>query len=670
MVHAPPALVLLALTQVPLGTGRTPDGPPLVYEPPKAPRSTVLRRSLPVPGLGPRLAARIREGGPARRYRFIARGLGKSDVEAHGGVVTAEVGPILGGLLSGRALRLLAPRAELVEAPQRLRPLLDVSRVDIHADQPDRGDGFTSRYRGAGTIIAAYDSGIDLTHPDLRQLDGPSRVVALWDQDLVGSPPPGRIEGHVCDRDVLMRDACPSRDLTGHGTHVMSIAASGGPGYRGIAPEAEIAMARSSTYALFLETLSWFESVAAEEEKPLVVNVSLGGHEGPHDGTSLEAQAIDALDHLVVAAAGNDGLLPVHAMSRFEQQDEALIALRFPVLPEERDRRAIVEIWGDVGLPLSAQAAVMAPGAEPLTETPTVAVGSPGMTVLLTTGTATIGEAILDAEADFNAFNGQPHIRLELTLFDWADAPGGPGYAVVRIRAEGRVDVWVDTPPTEPAPVRFDREQVLEADNQILGDADHTISDPATAVSAIAVAAYTTRTEFVNERGDPSMVGGVVGDIASFTSWGPTISPATTGPKPDLAAPGHLVVGARSKDAPEDATTSVSPLYRAGAGTSLAAPHVAGVAALLLGAKPDLDKEELKRLILESAVRDGQVEDSLDPRWGAGRVDAAAALATVAEADEGCGCRAAGPSQLSDIAGALGLLLALGLSRRRKRRLP
>lgn len=658
------------LGQIPLGTGRAPDAPPLVPVQAK-PQARILRRSAPVPGLGPRLAARIREGGPDRRYRFVARGLAEDDVRAHGGVVTARIGPIISGRLSGHGLRALAPRAELVEAPQPLHPLLDKSRVDIRADEPDRGDGFTSRHRGAGVIIAAYDSGIDLSHPDLRQLDGPSRVVALWDQDLVGTPPVGKVDGHLCTKDVLMRDACPSRDVTGHGTHVMSVAASGGPEYRGIAPEAEIAMARSSTYALFLDSLSWFETVAAEEEKPLVVNVSLGGHEGPHDGTSLEAQAIDALDHLVVAAAGNDGLLPVHAMHRFEGE-EAVIALRFPVLPADQDRRAIVEIWGDVGLPLSTQAAVMTPGGETLTETPTVAIGSPGMTVRLLTGTATLGEALLDPEADFNAFNGQPHIRLELSLFDWADAPGGPGYAVVRIVAEGRVDLWVDTPPTEPAPVRFDREMVLDLDNQVLGDADHTISDPATAVSAIAVAAYTTRTEFVNEAGNPSTVGGTIGDIASFTSWGPTISPATTGPKPDLAAPGHVVIGARSQDAPEDEATSVSPLYRAGAGTSLAAPHVAGVAALLLDANPELDKEELKRLILGSAVRDEQVEGSLDPRWGAGRVDAAAALATVAEVEEGCGCRAPGRGSLSDIWVDGGLLLVFGWlwrQRRRKRHL-
>jgi subtilisin family serine protease len=645
----------------PVGTNPATDDPIVVAVPP--PMHRTVNTSPAIPGLGPRLARRIREGGLDRTYRFIARDLPRSAVEAAGGVVTSEIGSISSGVATGRALRILAPLSTLLDAPQPLKPLLDKSRVDIHADRADRGDGFTSRYRGAGAIIADYDSGVDLMHPDLRALDGPTRVVALWDQDLAGTPPPGKSDGHVCTKDVLTAGTCASRDKTGHGTLVLSVAASGGPGYRGIAPEASLAMAASSEYELFLDTLDWFRNVAIAEDLPLVVNLSLGGHEGPHDGTSLEAQAIDALEHLVVAAAGNDGLIPVHSLVRLDKGDFAVVALRFPVLPEAIDRRAIVEIWGDVGLPLSAQAQVIAPGGQMLAETASVTIGDPGMTAMLMAGTATLGRAMLDPEASLNPFNGQPHIRIELELYDWEDAPGGPGFAAITLRGEGRVDLWVDSPPTEPAPIRFDRERVLEIDRQALGDADHTISDPATAVSAVAVGAYTTRVEFENMAGEKNTVGGTLGAIASFTSWGPTISPATTGDKPDISAPGHVVIGARSATVPMDSAT-VSPLYRAGAGTSLAAPHVSGTVALLLGAKPELAKAELKQIVLRSAIRDEQVEESLDPRWGAGRLDAAAALAMVVEADQGCGCHSAAPANLYDMV----LISALPLLYRWRRR--
>ncbi len=519
----------------PLGTGGGGDGT-IPLEPPHHPRRIATSPS--IPGLGPRLAAKIRAGGPDDRYRFLTRGLTRRAIEAAGGVVTAQIGPILGGVASGRAIRILAPLAEQIEAPQPLVPLLDKSRAEIHADLADRGEGFDRHYRGDGAIIAAYDSGIDLKHPDLREIDGPTRVIALWDQDMPGIPPPGKLAGNLCSRETLMADACLAKDSTGHGTHVMSVAASDGPNYRGIAPEAKIAMARSDEYDLLLDTLDWFRNVSIAEGLPLVVNLSLGGHEGPHDGTSLEAQAIDALEHLVVAAAGNDGLIPVHALVRLEKGDSAAVALRFPVLPVPAERRAIVEIWGDVGLPLMASAAVVAPGGLTLAQTSSVTIGEAGVTELLVSDTATLGQAMLDPEASLNPFNGQPHIRIEVQMTAWEDAPGGPGFVVVELHGEGRVDLWVDTPPTEPAPIRFDRERVLETPNQVLGDADHTISDPATAVSAVAVAAYTTRVEFRNMAGETNMVGGTLGEIASFTSWGPTISPATTGPKPDSRRPG------------------------------------------------------------------------------------------------------------------------------------
>ncbi len=90
--------------------------------------------------------------------------------------------------------------------------------------------------------------------------------------------------------------------------------------------------------------------------------------------------------------------------------------------------------------------------------------------------------------------------------------------------------------------------------------------------------------------------------------------------KPDVAAPGN-------------GTTSTAPGggYQSFSGTSGATPHLAGVAALMLSINPDLEPEDLSRIMQTTAVEKG--EPGKDNRYGAGRVDAYAAyLQALAEA--------------------------------------
>jgi Subtilase family/Bacterial Ig-like domain len=64
--------------------------------------------------------------------------------------------------------------------------------------------------------------------------------------------------------------------------------------------------------------------------------------------------------------------------------------------------------------------------------------------------------------------------------------------------------------------------------------------------------------------------------------------------------------------------------YEREAGTSMAAPHVAGVAALIWAARPGLDVDGLEAVLRTTAVDLG--DPGRDDRYGSGRVDAAAAL--------------------------------------------
>ncbi|WP_378784053.1 S8 family serine peptidase [Nonomuraea fastidiosa] len=107
--------------------------------------------------------------------------------------------------------------------------------------------------------------------------------------------------------------------------------------------------------------------------------------------------------------------------------------------------------------------------------------------------------------------------------------------------------------------------------------------------------------------------------LAPFSSRGPIN--ATQAVKPDVTAPGVDITAAKAGGG-----------LVAMSGTSMATPHVAGAAALLRQARPNLTGGELKALLMATA-KPG--EDIPVDAQGAGRIDVAAALAGTVVASTG-----------------------------------
>jgi len=102
--------------------------------------------------------------------------------------------------------------------------------------------------------------------------------------------------------------------------------------------------------------------------------------------------------------------------------------------------------------------------------------------------------------------------------------------------------------------------------------------------------------------------------VAYFSSRGP-VSPFYI--KPDLVAPGAFIN-----------TTDINGNYKISSGTSFAAPHVAGTAALILQKNPELTPQELKSILMTTSEI---VYDQFDNRFpievsGNGRIDASKAI--------------------------------------------
>jgi bacillopeptidase F len=115
---------------------------------------------------------------------------------------------------------------------------------------------------------------------------------------------------------------------------------------------------------------------------------------------------------------------------------------------------------------------------------------------------------------------------------------------------------------------------------------------------------------------------GMDGNLMDFSSRGPAIYQGQTIQKPDLTAPGEGIMSCIPKND-----------YAYMDGTSMAAPHVTGVAALMLQANPALTSAQIRQILDETATprKDGstsQFHDGLtwDAGYGFGKINALEAV--------------------------------------------
>jgi serine protease AprX len=211
----------------------------------------------------------LSQGHPRTQFRLLA---------AQAVAVTAE---IVAALTDD-------PAVDLIWADLPVHTWLDEAVPLIRAPRV-----WESGFTGRGVRIGVIDTGIDPSHPDLV-----GRVVAY--KDFVAPDTP---------------DAAGMQDPNGHGTHVAGIAAGSGAAsggrYRGVAPDADLVIARvldasgNGRTSTVMAGIEWAIMQGAQ-----VVNISLGGPPYPADGTDAFGQLCNAAvaqGVIVCAAAGNLG---------------------------------------------------------------------------------------------------------------------------------------------------------------------------------------------------------------------------------------------------------------------------------------------------------------------------------------------------------------------------
>ncbi|OGC08790.1 hypothetical protein A2V82_04810 [candidate division KSB1 bacterium RBG_16_48_16] len=531
------------------------------------------------------------------------------------------------------------PSVVYLESPAISYPLTDKSLPDIGATSVQEQLG----YSGRGVLVGVIDSGIDCFHPAFQKQDGTTRIRAILDLSVPGNVYGGTVFSEHDINQALSGGDLLHTDKSGHGTHVAGILAgysfveSDYKQYKGVATEAEIVVVKATRDDALNEFrttdeiigLAFIDSVAKALGKPYVANLSFGGQAGPHDGFSPTERFIDNLTGLgvpgkvVVAAAGNEGDEKIHAQAHTtNSKTRAEITFQVDSYSEQAgsgNDNITFDGWYDGDRKVSVT--LVTPSGQslgPVLQGFVLQENTQDGRVYIWNGFYESGDQYVQGR---NPFNRDREMYIEIS-----DGNGtAPKNGLWKLKYSGdqsQVDVWQ---VNASMPVSF-----------IEGNVDFgKTTIPGTAKNVITAGSYVTKVEWQDvDLNRLTLVEDLtVGEISSFSNPGPTRDGRI---KPDLCAPGQIIASVKSSLAEAGSQGSIfysgssefpnafvlpGSLYGLSSGTSFAAPHVAGVVALLLEKNPETTALQIRNMLTSSA-RDDRITVSAANQWGAGKINA------------------------------------------------
>jgi minor extracellular serine protease Vpr len=567
----------------------------------------------------------------------------KSLLADYGVKLNTQVGNIYTSLIPINQLEnvLLVEGLEYLEIGHKVKPKLDAAREQTWVNWVHNGTGLTQSYTGDGVVVGVIDGGFDYTHPTFYNADYTQyRISRVWEQGESGTPPSGYSYGNeLVGHTTILNNANDGTDAGSHGTHVAGIAAGSGSAlsdtYKGVAYESELVLVPSNYSNVGLaEGIEYIFDYANSAGKPAVVNMSLGSHIGPHDGTSVLDQLFDILSgegKILVGAAGNEGGDKLHLDYDFGTDETVYSFITFPENIEHPSAGdTFIDIWGEPGEDFTVAINVYNIDADEYED----------YTDYISTSTdGTYNYTLQDSDPMYsdevpvtivvehsNPHNNKPHVYIEFDNTDQDES--GDIYDYVMLEVIGTntsFDAWC----SGAGEALFTN---LGASNPILdGNTNLTVGEiGGTANSIISVGAYNSKNSYTDFQGNQHTFSYDVGEIANFSSLGPTADGRT---KPDITAPGNKIVSSvNSFDANYTSTSSkVIANVNNGTdywwfatmqGTSMASPMVAGIVALWLETDPTLTPTEIKQFMQNNAWTDSYTGSVPNNTWGYGKVDA------------------------------------------------
>ncbi len=588
---------------------------------------------------------------------------GVNVLQQEGNIVICEVP------LDAVANTLNVTGVEDAQLGSRRKLLNNLGREATGVDKVRSGEGLLQPYDGTGVIAGIFDSGIDPEHIAFKDADGNLRVSRFF--NFTGSSD----ECDIYIGDDISKYAGNYTET--HGCHTLGSLASSyvplasGNDYSGVATGAEIVAADGVGYdANFTGALRRIANYAKEQGKPCVVNFSWGSNDdGPHDGTDTFTRSLNSIageDGVhVFMSSGNEGDYKSGVYKEFTETDNTLNTFVEPTVNNDSyggpgslsQGMGAVSVWADTADPLDAFIDIYdleRPDA-PIYSLNLVegrkkfiasgwsspsGVASSEIDRNVTEFTSVYSQSYMGGQRGVSPVNGC--YRVEMAFDLKASTRANNRRYAVAIRVVGapgqKVHAYAGTEYNQfqrsyDFYIGFGSKDMPGFDDST---GDGTLNSMACGDNFIVVGAYSSR-----QGGEDTVSGSPIyapepeihGPV-SFSSWGHKLDGTL---KPDVLAPGYVIIStmntyyARSnfnnlsyygtpvKDTYEDPATGKPYYWTIMAGTSMASPHMAGVAALWLQANPELTTEDIRNVIRETSYKP---EDASD-KWGAnGLVDA------------------------------------------------
>lgn len=471
--------------------------------------------------------------------------------------------------------------------------------------------------RGQGVIIGFVDTGVDYTNQVFQFTRNRSKIEAIWDQTQpwnadnteIHEQYPNVHYGNIYTNEQINQaleakergedpyNIVPTTDdAEGHGTFMAGIAAgrSIDEQFIGAAPDATILMVKLKPAKTYLRDfylikkdaiayqandvmmgVRFLLDYANKAKKPLVICIGLGTNMGPHSiGTPLGIylnSVANTVGVVVVTCTGNE-TDKRHHYSGLKNDDQTFIPVE--VFVGENSTGFTLELWGKS--PELFSVAIVSPSGEEIQRMP------------IRSGSSNIINFIFDRSIislDYRVVEVLSGDELVLMRFQFPTQ----GIWTIRVYGisgiTGVFNMWL--------PV----EGFLNTDTYFIESSPYTtLTEPSPATQTLTVAGY--------EHQNMSLF---VSSGRGYTADGRV--------KPDLAAPAVNVYG------PAPGGRFV---YRTG--TSIAAAHVAGAAALLLtwgvvrGNNSLMSTSTVKNILIRGARRDNSLTYP-NREWGYGELD-------------------------------------------------